>query len=123
MIISLFGDVQVHPGQEETDERMTARLEPILRSLPGFIAYKVYTADDGEAVGLVRMSSRQALEAWIHEGEHGAAQAAAADVYRSFWVQTAETYREYTWENGVRRDGDLTFLFRDDAFGMHGARP
>jgi hypothetical protein len=31
--------------------------------------------------------------------------------YKRFWVQRAETFREYTWENGQRIDGDLTSLF------------
>jgi hypothetical protein len=42
---------------------------------------------------------------------HGQAQAVAAEIYESFWVQDVETYREYTWERGVHTDRDLTELF------------
>jgi len=37
----------------------------------------------------------------------------ADQIYERFWIQTAETYREYTWENGKHTDGDLTHLFID----------
>ncbi len=111
MIITLFGDTVVKPGKEEHDARLSAKLDPILRSMPGFISYKSYRADDGEEIGLIRMASREALDAWVNEGVHGSAQKIADQIYERFWVQTAETYREYTWENGNRTDRDLTSLF------------
>jgi len=113
MIISLFGDTVVKPGKEDEDARLSAKLNPILRSMPGFISFKGYRGDDGEEIGLVRMTSREALDAWVNEGVHGAAQRVAAQIYERFWVQSAETFREYTWENGTRTDGDLTSLFRE----------
>ena len=111
MIISLFGDTVVKPGKEDEDVRMSAKLDPILRAIPGFISYKHYKADDGEEIGIIRMESREALDAWVREGVHGSAQAIADQIYERFWVQTAETYREYSWENGKRTDGDLRHLF------------
>jgi len=111
MIVSLFGDVVVKLGKEEEEARLTDKLSPILRSIPGFISSKTYRADDGEVIGLVRMESREALDAWVSEGVHGSAQKIADQIYERFWVQSAETYREYTWDNGTRTDGDLTSLF------------
>lgn len=111
MIISLFGDTVVKPGKEAEDARLGEKLEPILRSMPGFISYKYYRADDGEEIGIIRMESREALDAWVQEGVHGSAQKVADQIYERFWVQTAETYREYTWLNGERTDGDLKHLF------------
>lgn len=113
MVISLFGDTRVRPGMEERESRMVAKMEPILRAMPGFISYKSYRADDGEEVAIIRFETREQLEAWVHEGVHGEAQAIANDYYESFWIQTAETYREYTWRDGVHEDGDLADLFRD----------
>jgi heme-degrading monooxygenase HmoA len=111
MIISLFGDTIVKPGKDDEDARLSAKLDPILRAMPGFISYKHYRADDGEEIGIIRMESREALDAWVSEGVHGSAQAIADQIYERFWVQTAETYREYTWENGKRTDGDLSHVF------------
>jgi hypothetical protein len=42
-----------------------------------------------------------------HEGLHLQAQKVAPEIYERFWVQDVETYREYTWEQGVHTDGDL----------------
>jgi antibiotic biosynthesis monooxygenase (ABM) superfamily enzyme len=111
MIISLFGEVVVKPGKEADEARLTDKLSPILRSIPGFISSNSYRSDDGEEIGVIRMASRGALDAWVNEGMHASAQKIAHQIYERFWVQSAETFREYTWENGKRIDGDLTNLF------------
>ena len=111
MIITLFGDTIVKPGKEEEEARLSDKLDPILRSMPGFIAFKSYQADDGEEIGIIRFESRDTLDAWVNEGVHGSAQRIADQVYERFWVQSAETFREYTWERGTKTDGDLTSLF------------
>ena len=49
VIISIFGDTVVKAGMEEDEATLDARLEPVLRGLPGFISYKTYVAEDGEA--------------------------------------------------------------------------
>jgi antibiotic biosynthesis monooxygenase (ABM) superfamily enzyme len=64
VIISLFGEVVVKPGKETDEARLTDKLSPILRSIPGFISSKNYRADDGEEIGIVRMASLEALDAW-----------------------------------------------------------
>ncbi len=113
MVITLFGNVVVVPGKEAEEAKLSNRLRPILERMPGFISYKVYVADDGEEVGIIRFDSREHLDAWAADGVHGAAQRIASDFYESFWVQTTETYREYRWKKGVHVDGDLTDLFAE----------
>lgn len=111
MVICIFGNTIVKAGKEDAEAAWSAKLEPILRSMPGFISSKSYTSEDGEEIGLIRFESREALDAWAHEGLHARAQAVAPEIYERFWVQDVETYREYTWEHGVHADGDLTELF------------
>lgn len=111
MIISLFGGTVVKPGAEDEEARWGEKLEQIVRAMPGFISYKSYRADDGDEIAILRMESRDALDEWVREREHRAAQKVADQIYERLWVQTAETYREATWENGQRADGDLTHLF------------
>ncbi len=115
MVICIFGNVVVRPGKEEGEARLADKLGAILRQMPGFISSKSYVAEDGEEIGLIRFDSRESLDAWAHEGEHLAAQKVANEYYERFWVQDAETYREYTWENGNHIDGDLTHLFLEKA--------
>jgi hypothetical protein len=38
----------------------------------------------------------------VNEGVHGSAQRVADQIHQGFWVQSAETVREYTWESGTR---------------------
>jgi heme-degrading monooxygenase HmoA len=111
MIISIFGDTVTKPGMEEREALLDGPLEEALRAHPGFISYKTYVAHDGESIGLMRFETREALDAWVNLGTHGEAQAVAADIYESFWVQSAEVFRQYRWERGRRVDGDLTDLF------------
>ena len=113
MIITLFGNTVVKPGKEDEEARLSDKLGPVLRSMPGFISFTTYSSDDGDEIGIIRFESREALDAWVHEGVHGSAQKIADQIYERFWVQTAETYREYTWENGTRTDGDLKNLFME----------
>ena len=114
MIITLFGDVRVRPGMEVREERLASRLGDVVRRMPGFISIKSYTGEDGEEVGIIRFTTREALDRWMHEGEHFAAQGIAPQLYDFFWVQSAETFREYTWKDGVHADGDLSYLFAPD---------
>jgi heme-degrading monooxygenase HmoA len=113
MVITLVGEVRTRPGLEQREARLSDRLRPIAEAMPGFISYKTYTSEDGEEVGIIRFDSRESLDKWAHQGEHLAAQAVAPDIYEWFWVQDAETYREYTWKDGVHTDGDLTHLFAE----------
>jgi heme-degrading monooxygenase HmoA len=111
MIITLFGDLVVKPGKENEEERIYQKLKPIVEAMPGFISMKSYVADDGEELGVIRFDSRESLDEWMHEGEHAAAQKLGPEIYERFWIQTAETYREYRWEGDMRIEEDLTPLF------------
>lgn len=111
MIISLFGGTVVKPGAEEEEVRVGEELEATLRAMPGFISYKSYRAEDGEEISILRMATREALDSWVRQPRHREVQKIAARIYERLWVQTAETYREATWENGARTDGDLTHVF------------
>jgi heme-degrading monooxygenase HmoA len=113
MVICIFGNTIVKAGKEDEEAQMVDKLKPVLRWMPGFISWKNYTAEDGEVIGLIRFDSRESLDAWAHEGHHLQIQKMAPEIYERFWIQDVETYREYTWEKGVHRDGDLTELFRE----------
>ncbi len=113
MVITVFGDTVLKPGKEQAEERLVDKLDPILRAMPGFISINTYRGEDGEEIGIIRFDSRESLDEWMQESLHAEAQKAADQIYERFWIQTAETYREYTWENGKHTDRDLTYLFRE----------
>lgn len=111
MVITLFGAIVVKPGKESDEDEIYTKLRPLLDAMPGFISMKSYVADDGEELGVIRFDSRESLDAWMNEGTHAAAQKRGPEIYEGFWIQTAETYREYKWEGETRTEGDLTDLF------------
>ncbi len=110
MVITIFGNTVVRPGKEEAEAKLAARLATILRQMPGFISYKTFVAEDGEEIGVIRFDSREVARRIGPRRGPRRGQRIANEYYETFWVQTAETYREYTWENGTHTDGDLTHL-------------
>lgn len=61
------------------------------------MSFHLYAASDGEVLGLVRFEAREAVEAWRNDLVHRSVWAHAPDLYRNFWIQNCETYREYGW--------------------------
>ena len=113
MIICLFGGVRVLPGMEQRARRLEDTVNESMRAADGFISYKTYTAHDGEAVGIIRFESQETMHRWAYGDLHLTIQAQAPDIYEFFWIQSADTYREYTWAAGVHTDADLTSIFTD----------
>ena len=56
MVITLFGSIRIVPGMEQREERLADKLHSIAETMPGFISYKVYTAGDGEELGVIRFA-------------------------------------------------------------------
>ena len=111
MIVTLFGGLALAPGMEGEESRLSAELREAARQHPGFISIKHYRADDGEQVRIIRFSSREALDDWMRHEGHLRAQKAEPPIYQSFWIQSAETFREYRVDGSDRVEGDLTDLF------------
>jgi heme-degrading monooxygenase HmoA len=112
MIICLFGQRYREGADLKEEARIGGELLGELQRMPGFISYHGYTAEDGEVLGVIRFESREALEAWRDNPIHQAVWDRANEFYEEFWIQNADSYREYTWAHGERRDGDLRQRFR-----------
>ena len=115
MVICLFGQRYCEGADIKEEERLGAELMRELEKMPGFISYHGYTAEDGEVLGVIRFESREALQEWRESPIHQAVWDRAIEFYEEFWIQNGETYREYTWAEGKRRDEDLTERFRAEA--------
>jgi antibiotic biosynthesis monooxygenase (ABM) superfamily enzyme len=112
MVIIVFGDTVLKPGKEQAEAKLVEQLDPIVRAMPGFISNNAYVGENGEEIGIIRFDSRKSLDEWMQQSLHAEFQKKmAGQIYERFWIQTAETYREYTWVNGKHTDGDLTRLF------------
>jgi len=62
------------------------RMEALARAQPGFLAFKSYTADDGEVVAISEWADEASARAWGRQAEHAQTQARGR----------AEYYQDYT---------------------------
>ena len=63
-----------------------ALMEELARQQPGFVSFKSYAADDGEAIALSECEDEDAALAWRRVAEHSAAQSRGR----------SEFYEDYT---------------------------
>jgi heme-degrading monooxygenase HmoA len=114
VIICLYG-LRSRSGVESDDEdKIFAELLGLARLQPGFIGYHLYTAEDGEELGVIRFETRAALDAWRDDPAHRASWERAREFYTEFWVQNCETFREYLWRDGRHVEQSLGDRFRSE---------
>jgi heme-degrading monooxygenase HmoA len=70
----------------DTYYETVARMAEIARSMPGFISYKGYFAEDGERVSIHEWETAEQLRAWREHPEHLKIQAVGREYF----------YEEYT---------------------------
>jgi heme-degrading monooxygenase HmoA len=69
MIVAIFR-ARVRPDNADRYYALADEMGEIARSMPGFISWKGYFADDGERVSVHEWESAEALEAWRTHPEH-----------------------------------------------------
>jgi heme-degrading monooxygenase HmoA len=77
-----------------TADEMEARA----RSMPGFVDFKHFVADDGERVSVIVFASRAAHDAWRDDPVHRAAQQRGRDDwYAQYAILVGEVAHEQRW--------------------------
>ncbi|WP_068268749.1 antibiotic biosynthesis monooxygenase family protein [Aldersonia kunmingensis] len=63
------------------------------QAMPGFLSYKVFTADDGERVSIVEFDSTEHHNAWRDDPEHREAQQRGRrDFYTEYSISVTRRY-------------------------------
>ena len=76
-------------------EEMLARA----RTLPGFIDFKSFSAEDGEHLSVIRWESQETLRAWTDDLRHVVAQRLGREKwYEYFRVEVADVVRSYGFD-------------------------
>jgi heme-degrading monooxygenase HmoA len=71
------------------------RMGEIARSMPGFISWKVYHAEDGERVSVHEWESPEQLKAWREHPEHRRVQKLGREkFYEEYTIYVADRPRE-----------------------------
>jgi heme-degrading monooxygenase HmoA len=69
------------------------------QTLPGFVDFKSFTADDGEHLAVIRWESAELLRAWTDDLRHAVAQRMGREQwYEYFRVEVAEVVRSYGFD-------------------------
>jgi heme-degrading monooxygenase HmoA len=105
MVIVIFR-LRVREGvAEEELLGVGQRMYELGSSMPGFLSYKEFQAEDGEYIYIVEYESEEAAVAWRDHPEHQAAQRRGRDEFFSeYHVQICQPMREYQFSGGSRQE-------------------
>ena len=85
-------------GGDDDYSPMADRMVELGTSMPGFVDFKTFTADDGERVALITFTDMESQLAWRHQSEHALAQGAGRDrFYDEYSLQVCTCERVSTF--------------------------
>lgn len=97
MWITLFRN-RLRPDAAADYAEVAQRMRALAQSMPGYVSFKTFNAEDGERVSVVEFDSLEALLAWKNHPEHRAAQERGrVAYYTEYSVQSAEVARQYSF--------------------------
>jgi len=77
-------------------EQLNARMEALVKDIPGFLSAKGYRSDDGDEISIIRFESAEALRLWREQPEHREAQRRGKqEIYAAYDVEVCEVTRAY----------------------------
>jgi heme-degrading monooxygenase HmoA len=89
-------------GKAEYAE-LAPRMLELARTMPGFVSFERFTADDGERLALIAFESLEDVKRWRQHPDHREAQRLGRERFFSeFSLTVAEQVRSYSFD-GKRR--------------------
>src|SRR4051812_48491039 len=93
MIVCIFRSRLRPDADREALRALDERLDALVRTLPGFVSNKGFSAEDGEGVGIVEFASLEAFEAWRSYPQHAAAkQRGRSELFAEYSVQVCAPF-------------------------------
>jgi len=81
------------------------RMDELVRTMPGFVSYRDYSAADGEVLTVVEFRDEASMKAWREHPEHRAAQQRGRDEFFSeYRIQVCDLQREYAFQPSGSRE-------------------
>lgn len=72
------------------------------RTMPGFVEFKHFTADDGERLALIHWESEESLRPWVEDLAHRDAQRRGRERwYATYTIEVAEVVRTSRFARGA----------------------
>lgn len=89
-------------GSDVAYRELSEAMQAAARSVPGFVDFKTFTAEDGEHVSLVTFASLESHQVWRNDQRHRQAQRQGREeFYDEYSIQVGEC----THVSGWRRTG------------------
>ncbi len=105
MIVTVFRS-RLRDGAREAYGPVAARMDELVRTMPGYVSHKGFAAEDGERVTIVEFESEEAVRAWRMHPEHREAQRnGRALYYEAFNLQVCEVVRSARFERSETKSG------------------
>ncbi len=101
MVLVVFRS-KLRPESEDEFQALAAEMILIAESMPGFLSYKVFKADDGERCSIIEFETEEDLKGWREQVTHRQAQQAGRDRF----------YTEYSLQIGIP-SRELRFRLED----------
>ena len=94
MVIAVFRS-RLRSEHADDFQQLADRMLELAQSMPGFISYKHYNADDGERVSIIEFESAEQIRAWREHPEHRRAQEIGREkYYEEYSLHVSEPLRE-----------------------------
>ena len=98
MVIAIFRSRLLDENADEF-HALADRMLELANSMPGFLSYKVYRAEDGERCSIIEFESHETLLAWRNHAEHAEAQRMGREqFYEAYSLHVVEPRRESHFE-------------------------
>ena len=98
MIVILFRS-KLTPAAGVDYAQTSDALESYVKTRPGFLDVKSFTAEDGERLTVVWWKNRETLEAWRTDVRHMSAQRTGRERWYEYYnMEVAEVFRESKFE-------------------------
>ena len=105
MVLTVFRS-RIRPGIEAEFNALADEMMDIATSMPGFISYKVFRADDGERCSIIEFETEEHLRGWREQVRHRKAQETGRErFYAEYSLQVGVPTRESRFEARDGRQG------------------
>ena len=110
MVVILFrSKLTPAAGQDYLD--MGTEMEKRVRTMPGLLDFKYYTAEDGERLTVVWFKDRETLEQWRQDERHLVAKKTGRENWYEYYkLEVAEVYRESRFEREGGGEQERTLI-------------
>lgn len=100
-IVTVFRS-RLRPDANPRYAEHTAEMSALVRTMPGYVDHKSFTADDGERVTVVTFEDLASQDAWRRQADHVEAQrAGVASYYETYSLQVAAVEKVSAFTRGT----------------------